>query len=121
MSDPFAPVVAALARYSFTTHDERSLYLSLEEALTAGGVVYLREHVLGPRSRVDFYVPATCLAIEVKVQGNPGPILRQLTRYGEHESVTAILLVTTLAKLARIPESISGKPARAYRVAGPFG
>ena len=35
--------------------------------------------------------------------------------------VGALLLVTTLAKLCRLPDSIAGKPARAVRLAGAFG
>lgn len=121
MSDPFAPIIAALSRYQFIQHDEHALYAGLAHVLGEAGIVFERERRLDERSRVDFYLPATRLVIEVKVQGAPNAVLRQLWRYGKHPDVDGVLLVTTLAKLARVPDSIAGKPARAFRIAGGFG
>lgn len=117
----FRPVCSALAKYSFVAHDERDLYPSLEACLTAAGLTYVRERVLTPKSRVDFYFPGTNLAMEVKVQGTPATILRQITRYCEVSEVGLLLLVTTVGKLSRVPETIAGKPVRAIRIAGGFG
>lgn len=119
--NPFAPAVAALARYTFLSHDERGLYDGLAAAFDGAGVGYERERVLGAGNRVDFYLPAHRLAVEVKVQGSPASILRQLTRYAACEVVGAILLVTNRATLARIPSTIANKPAMAVRLTGPFG
>lgn len=121
----FAPVIAALRPYRFIAHDERRLYEGLSEALTAAGIVFERERVLtlstGRTGRLDYYVPSTRLAIEVKVGGSPAAILRQIRAYAEHSDVDALLLVTSLAKLAQIPDTLAGKPARSYRLTGGFG
>lgn len=121
MNDPFARVIAALARYQFIQHDERELQVGIAAVLAEAGITFERERRLDEHNRVDFYLPDTRLVIEVKVQGSPMPVLRQLWRYCKHHDVDGILLVTTLAKLARIPDSIAEKPARAFRIAGGFG
>ena len=117
----FKPIATALSRYSFVAHDERTLYPSLEQCLTEAGLTYVRERVLTPKSRVDFYFPDTCIAMEVKVQGTPATVLRQLARYAEVAEVAALLLVTTVGKLSRVPDTIAGKPVRSLRLAGGFG
>lgn len=121
----FAPVIAALRPYRFIAHDERRLYEGLSEALTAAGIVFERERVLtlstGRTGRLDYYLPASRLAIEVKVGGSPAAILRQIRAYAEHPDVDALLLVMSLAKLAQIPDTLAGKPARSYRLTGGFG
>ncbi len=119
--DPFAPAVAALSRYTFLSHDERGLYDGLAAAFGSAGISYERERALSTGNRVDFYLPAHRLAVEVKVQGSPASILRQLSRYAACEVVGAILLVTSRASLARIPSTIANKPAMAVRLTGPFG
>lgn len=121
MVSPFLSVVTALAGYQFIQHDEHALYAGLSHVLGEAGFLFEREHRLDGKSRVDFYLPSPRLVIEVKVQGSPAAVLRQLTRYASHPTVDAILLITTLAKLARIPDSIGGKPAGAFRIAGGFG
>lgn len=121
MSDIFAPILAALSRYQFIQHDERELQEAIAHVLGEAGIEFERERSLDKHNRVDFYILATRLVIEVKVQGSPMPVLRQLWRYGKHPDTAGILLVTTLAKLARIPDSIAEKPARAFRIAGGFG
>ena len=113
--------MAALCGYSFLSHDERGLYAGLASALDAAGIPYERERTIGPKSRVDFYLPTSRLAVEVKVQGSEAAIFRQLTRYASCGDVDGILLVTTRGALTRIPTTIANKPARALRIAGPFG
>lgn len=117
-------VVALLARYRFVAHDEHALYVGLEEALTKGGVAYEREKPLTTKgritSRLDFYLPEDRTAIEVKVQGSPGDILRQLERYQRDEAVDGLLLVTTVSRFTLIPDMIEGKRAMAYRIHGGF-
>lgn len=121
----FAPVITALRPYRFIAHDERRLYEGLSEALTASGIVFEREHTItlatGRTGRLDYYLPESRLAIEVKVGGSPAAILRQIRSYAEHADVDALLLVTSLAKLAQIPDTLAGKPARSYRLTGGFG
>lgn len=125
MTPSFATIIEALRPYRFIAHDERRLYLGLSEALTAAGIVFERERTIqlatGRAGRLDYYVPAYRLAIEVKVGGSPAAILRQLRSYAEHPDVDALLLITSLAKLAQIPDTLAGKPARSYRLTGGFG
>lgn len=125
MTDPFSPVLVALSAYRFVAHDEHRLYEGLSLAFTSAGLVFERERVLAfpdrKTGRLDYYVPSTGLAIEVKVQGASATILRQIARYASHPDVAGVLLVTTLARLMLAPTHLSNKPVRSYRITGPFG
>lgn len=125
MTDVFSPIIAALASYRYVAHDEHRLYEGLSLALTSAGIEFERERSLlypdGKRGRLDYYLPVTRLAIEVKVRGSAEAVLRQITMYARHEDVAAVLLVTSLGRLARVPEDLFGKPARSYRLTGAFG
>lgn len=125
MTDIFLPVVSTLSSYRFLAHDERRLYEGLSHALTEVGFAFERERVLVyPDRRVgrlDYYLPATRLAIEVKVRGQHAAVIRQITRYANHHEVAAVLLVTTMARLAHAPESLAGKPVQCLRITGAFG
>ncbi len=114
-------VAAALRSCTFSAHDERTLHEGVKTVLAAAGVAYEHERTISPTSRLDFWLPVSGAAIEVKVQGDPGNVLRQLTRYCGHDVVTGLLLVTTSAKLARVPATLCGKPVRAVRLHGAFG
>ncbi len=116
-----APLAAALSRYSFVAHDEHRLYLVLEEVFSASGHRYVREHRLDEKSRLDFWFPDLRVAIEVKVGGKLHDLRRQIERYAEHPQVGGILVVSTLAKLTQLPDTLADKPVRACRLAGPFG
>lgn len=114
-------VVAAFSAYAFGPHDERTLHDGIKVVLAQSGIDYEHERTISPTSRLDFWLPASGLAVEVKVQGDYGPVLRQLTRYCSHPTVTGLLLVTTAAKLTRVPNDLCGKPVRAVRLRGAFG
>lgn len=116
-----APLAAALARYRFTSHDEHRLYPLMEQVLRDAGFDFVREHRLDEKSRLDFWFPALRVALEVKVKGAPHRVLSQVARYATHPSIGAVLLATTVAKLAVVPEILESKPARAVRLAGAFG
>lgn len=125
MTDIFLPIVSALSAYRFLAHDERRLYEGLSRALTDAGFAFERERVLvypdRRIGRLDYFLPDTRLAIEIKVRGRHDAVLRQITRYAEHTEVAAVLLVTTMAKLAHAPESLAGKPVQCLRITGAFG
>lgn len=94
-------------RYSFA--NERDLQDGIAQALATRGIRFDREVVLGPKDRPDFMVDG--IAVEVKVDGTPAVILRQLDRYAAQKAVRAILLVTRKEQHARrFPEAIGGKP-----------
>ena len=72
---------------------------------------FAREHQLTPRDRPDFFVGfVRGVAVEVKVKGTLASATRQLFRYAEHPTVTGVLLVTTLNRLAVMPDTACGKP-----------
>ncbi len=119
--EELARVALALRSYAFSVPDERTLHEGVKTVLTAADIAYEHEHTVSPTSRLDFWLPASGLAIEVKVQGDPGNVLRQLTRYCHHDVVAGLLLVTTTAKLSRVPTTLCGKPVRAVRLHGAFG
>jgi hypothetical protein len=46
----------------------------------------------------------------VKIDGATNELLRQVSRYAEHEDVSAILVVSTRRRHSDLPESLCGKP-----------
>ncbi len=85
-----AEVIAA-HRYRVVT--EYDLQAAVGAVLADAGYQVSPEHVLSAGDRVDFLVEG--VAVEVKIGGNAASVLRQLIRYGTHNQVTEILLVTT--------------------------
>lgn len=119
--DDLERAVTALRAYTFAAHDERALHDGVALALASAGIAYEHERTVSRASRLDFWLPASGIAVEVKVQGDLGSVVRQLTRYCGESSVTGLLLVTTSAKLLRVPDTLHGKPVRALRLTGAFG
>lgn len=83
------------------------------------------EHRLDDRDRPDFLLvagdyrwDASTIAIEVKIEGSGASVLRQLTRYAEHDLVDGILLVTTRSKHHHIPLELNEKPVRLVSLIG---
>lgn len=68
-----------------------------------------REKRLSDKDVVDFLVDGD-IVIEVKVDGSPMGVTRQLQRYLEHPVVNHLILVTTRRKhLSAIPGTLRGK------------
>lgn len=80
----------------------------IADRFAAHGLSCLREYRLSPRDRVDFFDEAKGCAIEVKLKANRRSILRQLTRYAEHDAVKTIVLVSGTAMA--LPPAIDGVP-----------
>ncbi len=96
-----------VVRFAIAVEDH--LQDQLAEVLAALGPA--REHDLAPHGRVDFWFPDARLALEVKVQGSPSSVARQLVGYAQHPSVRALLLVTGRRRLGSlVPPLINGKP-----------
>jgi len=93
-------------RYNLT--NEESIQLGIAEALRAGHIAFERETRLSARDRLDFLVGD--VAIEVKLKGTANDLLRQLSRYTEHESVRELLVVTARSQLSDLPDELHGKP-----------
>ncbi len=104
----------AAFRYDLTSED--SIQVGIAGVLRAGGVAFERETRLSSRDRLDFLVGD--VAIEVKLKGTVNDLLRQLSRYTEHESVGELLVVTGRVQLSGLPEQIVGKPLECIPLLG---
>lgn len=120
-------VLAALRKIrSPLITQETDLQGIVETALRSAGIIYRREYRMGPRDRIDFvafvvtevagkpdWLPDwyTAIGIECK-KGKPnGPdLLRQLSRYCDHERISGMVIVLPWKRHLRLPEAVNGKP-----------
>lgn len=87
--------------------DEDSLQAHVATVL---GPAFEREYSTGA-DRFDLFAPALGIVVEVKVDGAPAPLLRQLIRYAGRPEVLGIVLVTNRPSLVQaVPPSVAGKP-----------
>lgn len=91
------------------TANEKVLQDALEPLFRESFSTVDREAKLDPKSVVDFLVEET-VAVEVKVDGSPLPVMRQLQRYAKSDRVEQIVLVTTRRKLMAVAPRLRGKP-----------
>ena len=111
-TDSLDAVLAALRRVTIRPgRPEAVLQAAVADALRAAGIPATHEYVLGPRDRVDF-LAAHGIAIECKAAGRTPDVIAQVTRYAVHAVVTAVVLITTRLRHARLPRTVAGKPAR---------
>jgi hypothetical protein len=103
-------VLSALRGFRLPSSTEEELQEAIAQVLTRAGVMFTREHRFGPPDRIDFYLPALNAGLEVKTQGSPNAVLRQLFRYAEHDDVLELALVTTRLRLGGMPREIRGVP-----------
>ncbi len=97
---------------------EESLHLEIAHVLTELGHKYLREHILNPRSRVDFYLPEHRIGIEVKVAGSVNEAIRQISRYNECHQIDGTILISSRAGHTSIPSMLADKPVRVVFIGG---
>lgn len=102
------------ARFRFSSEDE--LQAGVAEVMAAAGVAFDREVAIGQRDRLDFL--AGTAAIEVKVDGGRNDLLRQLARYARHDGIQDLVVVTSRARHARLPDLIGSKPIHVVWVSG---
>jgi hypothetical protein len=100
-------------RFMFTSEDELQQGIAM-----VLGKEWTREHVLSKEDRIDFWHKMHCLGIEVKVDGSLSELTRQVFRYTENEKVQGVLVVTSLSRLSRLPDTMNGKPVRVLRLTG---
>lgn len=112
-----AEVVAALAGATLTYRDEVDLHADMARVLDEHGIGHRREVRLGDAGRIDFLTD-TGVGIEVKVAGSLPAVTRQMTRYAHHDDVTALVLVTTIARHHTIPRELAGVPVALYSLIG---
>jgi hypothetical protein len=101
-------------RYSFA--HERDLQDGIAQVLRLRGIRFDREVRLAPEDVPDFMVDG--IAVEVKVDGGLSAVTRQLHRYAQHSRVRALLLVTSLGRLANLPAKMNGKPVASLSLLG---
>lgn len=105
-------VAAALRGYRFPVAVESDLQLAIESVLSSAGVGRVRrEYELGrAHGRIDFYLPDIRCGVELKCEGSPASVRRQLMRYATSAEIDALVLVTTRARLAASLDVLNGKP-----------
>lgn len=105
-------IVEAVQQYSYSVVNEAELQEALATALTEAGIEFEREVCLDSRNRIDFMVGS--IGIEVKVGGNAHSLARQLLRYAEFDSVTELVVLTTMMRhrIAIGDSPIRGKPVK---------
>ncbi len=87
--------------------DEYKLHETVSKHLSAAGIPFEREYRLGPRNRIDFYIPGGT-GIEVK-KGKPAraQVIAQLERYTRFDKIKAVIFV--IERSMDIPEELNGK------------
>ncbi len=97
-----------LAQHTYNTTSELELQAGIATVLAAGGVPFEPEVVIADDCRIDFVAYGE-IGIEVKVDGAPTEIIRQLARYASTKKLRAILLLTTRMKhVLRVPNEVQG-------------
>jgi hypothetical protein len=105
-------VAAALRGYRFPVAVESDLQLAIEVVLAGADVgAVRREYELGrAHGRIDFYLPNLRCGVELKCDGSPASVRRQLMRYAMSDEIDGLVLVTTRGRLGEQPDTLNGKP-----------
>lgn len=106
----FIDAMARIASYRYLTGTELDLQRQLAEAMTREGITFEAEYQLGAVGRIDFYLPTWRAGMEVKVEGSPSSVLRQLHRYAGVAEFDRLVLVTRRARLGGLVGPIGSKP-----------
>jgi hypothetical protein len=117
MREEIAAIIAALAHRSFRARDEYELQDAVASCLVDAGIDLAREVVLDGAGRIDFLTHAG-VGIELKVDGSPASVLRQLHRYSHAPGVTALVLITTRAQHRRLQAAPLRCPLHVHHLSG---
>lgn len=104
-----AVVMELLRAKSFRYDTEKDLQAGIEEVLQTAGIPFARECSMGAAGVIDFLIDGG-LGLEVKIDGAPVQVLRQLLRYAERPEISELLLVTGKVRLAPRERTLLGKP-----------
>lgn len=110
--DKLLALHALLGRFRFNYSSEDDLQRGIQAVLLKENYAFEREMRLDDQSRLDFLVDGE-IAIETKIGGSAAQLMRQVSRYAQHESVKSILVVTNRAS-HMLPQSFNGKPIVVY-------
>ena len=111
----YGRLLLALASCRFTYGNEIQLQDQLEGLWKTMGVAYEREKRLVSGDRPDFLIKPWeglpwCIAVEVKIKGEPSSHLRQISKYLGDDTIHGLFLMSTRG--GPIPTVIRGKPCR---------
>lgn len=99
-------------RIRFVGLEEMQLHEILDAALTAADLPFKHHARLSPASEIDFLVDGH-IGIEVKKQRPVrASVLKQVTRYAEHEAISAMILVVERALV--LPRFVADKPLHVF-------
>jgi hypothetical protein len=107
-----------LSKYRFNFSNEKDLQAGMGKVFVAMGDEFLAEYHLSDEDIVDFYFPGKKIGVEAKIDHSLSDLTRQLFRYAQHESILGILVVTSKARLANLPEEMNHKPIRCHSLIG---
>jgi hypothetical protein len=107
-----------LSVFRFNYMNEYELQCGIEQAL-AGTMFHVEREVrIGELGRLDFLIDGR-IVIETKIGGSAPQLMRQVARYAQCDTVSAILVVTDRAN-HRMPLSFNGKPLLVHCLGGAF-
>lgn len=107
----------ALEGHAVRAADEAEFADAVARLLDDAGIPYTREFRLSPRSRIDFISDG--VGLELKVDGTPGQLLRQLDRYAQSAWIQHLVLVTTRRMHTHLPaQELRGKPVTVICMGG---
>lgn len=100
----------------YSLSDEVAAQDDIEKVLIKHGISYEREKHLSDTDIVDFFLPESGVAIEVKAakEWSKTRVHAQCERYCQHENVKGIVLAT--AKMQGLPKFIAGKPTKVFQM-----
>jgi hypothetical protein len=115
----WAQTVDALSQTAFRVSSEEELQAAIAGELELRGVPFERE-VHGVSGRIDFLI-GDDLGLEVKVDGSPGAVLEQLSRYAASGRFRHLILATTRRRLGRgVPDILAGIPVEVVHLRAPL-
>lgn len=109
-------VLFALRGFKFDVSTELRLQLGISEGLRSCGIAHSREVLIGPVERIDFLIGR--IGMEVKIDGSSTEVARQLMRYMQSPRIDSLILFTTRARHAELPDGLGGKPLRVHWQSG---
>lgn len=109
-------LVKLLESYRYDESAESALQAGVAAVLERAGAPFEREVRLTRSDRIDFMVGG--LGVECKMDGSLSALTRQLHRYAQLPAIDGLVVVTTRARLARVPHTLNGKPIAVVVTAG---
>lgn len=117
VAHPVDDVVRTIRARRFRFCTEAELQEAIARALAEDHHTLQREVTLTPEDRIDFIANET-IGVEVKIKDSLSALTRQLMRYAVNGRITALVVVTPLARLTNLPDTMHGKPLRVVHLIG---